>query len=127
MTSFRWNAVCIDCRPEDLDAVTAFYAALLGLEVVDEDQRWKALRSPAGGMGINVQAEDSYLAPVWPDAPPAPAKMLHLEIEVDDVPAAVERATSLGATEAAWQPPDRDPSLLRVLLDPAGHPLCLWS
>jgi len=52
--------------------------------------------------------------------------MLHLEVEVDDVEAAVARALALGRTAAAWQPPDRDPARLRVVLDPAGHPLCLF-
>ena len=53
--------------------------------------------------------------------------MMHFEIRAEDVPAAVERATSLGATEAAWQPPNRDQATLRVMLDPTGHPFCLWS
>jgi hypothetical protein len=42
------------------------------------------LRDPSGGMGINVQAEDSYAAPVWPDDPTAQTKMMHFEIEVAD-------------------------------------------
>jgi catechol 2,3-dioxygenase-like lactoylglutathione lyase family enzyme len=123
----RWNAVCIDCRPADFERTVAFYTGLLGLEVVDKEDRWAALRDPAGGMGINVQADDDYAPPTWPAAPPKQTMMMHFEIEVPDVPAAVERATSLGATEAAWQPPDRDQALLRVLLDPTGHPFCLWS
>jgi predicted enzyme related to lactoylglutathione lyase len=127
VTSFRWNAVCIDCAPDDVDRVVAFYSALLGLQVADVDRGWTALRDPSGGMGINVQAEDSYVAPVWPDQAGLPAKMMHFEIEVSDVAAAAARATSLGATEAHPQPTDRDPALLRVMVDPAGHPFCLWS
>lgn len=126
MVVFRWNAVCIDCHPADFRRVVDFYAALLGLEVVEEEQRWAALRDPSGGMGINVQAEDWYVAPVWPEAAPAQTKMMHLEIEVTDVQAAVGRATELGAREAAPQPA-RDQGELRILLDPAGHPFCLWS
>jgi predicted enzyme related to lactoylglutathione lyase len=53
--------------------------------------------------------------------------MMHFEIEVSDVAAAAARATSLGATQADPQPTDRDPALLRVMVDPAGHPFCLWS
>jgi catechol 2,3-dioxygenase-like lactoylglutathione lyase family enzyme len=127
MTSVRWNAVCIDCSPDDFEAAVSFYEQLLGLEVVDKEPKWAALRVPAGGMGINVQADDAYRPPVWPQAPDAPSMMMHFEIEAADVPAAVDRATSLGATQAGWQPPDRDPQLLRVMLDPAGHPFCLWS
>jgi catechol 2,3-dioxygenase-like lactoylglutathione lyase family enzyme len=125
--SVRWNAVCVDCTPESFEQTVGFYGAFLGLEVVDKEDRWAALRDPAGRMGINVQADDDYAPPTWPAAPPKQAMMMHFEIQVDDVPAAVERAIILGATEAGWQPPDRDQSLLRVMLDPAGHPFCLWS
>jgi catechol 2,3-dioxygenase-like lactoylglutathione lyase family enzyme len=127
MSSFRWNAVCVDCSPTELEKVVALYAAMLGLEVTDVDGGWVALVDPAGGMGINVQADDAYVRPVWPAAPPAQSMMMHFEIEVDDVAAAVARAVSLGATEAEPQPADRDPGLLRVMLDPAGHPFCLWT
>ncbi|MBK5306273.1 MAG: hypothetical protein JJD92_06245 [Frankiaceae bacterium] len=78
-------------------------------------------------MGLNIQAEPSYEPPTWPEQPGQQGKMLHFEIEVDDVAAAVERAAAAGATQASWQPPDRDPTTLRIMLDPAGHPFCLWS
>jgi hypothetical protein len=52
--------------------------------------------------------------------------MLHLEVEVADVDAAVALAIDAGGTEARWQPPDRDPKRIRIVLDPAGHPLCLF-
>ncbi|MDX6197078.1 MAG: hypothetical protein QOJ79_229 [Actinomycetota bacterium] len=127
MTSVRWNAVCIDCSPAHFERMVSFYAELLDLQVVDQEPRWAALREPGGRTGINVQAEDGYTAPVWPAAAPKQAMMMHFEIETRDVPAAVASATSLGATEAPWQPPDRDATTLRVMLDPAGHPFCLWS
>jgi hypothetical protein len=41
--------------------------------------------------------------------------------------AGVAWATTCGATEAAPQLPDRDPARPRIMLDPAGHPFCLWS
>jgi catechol 2,3-dioxygenase-like lactoylglutathione lyase family enzyme len=126
-TTLRWNAVCVDCAPSDFEKVVAFYAELLGLEVVDKEDRWAALRDPTGGMGINVQADDDYAPPTWPAAPSKQTMMMHFEIQVPDVPAAVEQASALGATEAEWQPPNRDPDLLRVMVDPTGHPFCLWS
>jgi hypothetical protein len=52
---------------------------------------------------------------------------MHLDIWVADVPAGVEWATECGATEAEYQPKNRDPDRLRVMIDPAGHPFCLWS
>ena len=52
--------------------------------------------------------------------------MLHFEVQVQDLEAAVARALEVGGTEAPWQPPDRNRDRLRVMLDPAGHPLCLF-
>lgn len=49
--------------------------------------------------------------------------MAHLDLEVSDLDAAVADALARGATLAAHQPQPR----VRVLLDPAGHPLCLYS
>ena len=47
---------------------------------------------------------------------------MHLDIEVDDLDAAGARAVAAGATLAAFQPQDD----VRVYLDPAGHPFCLF-
>jgi len=123
----RWNAICIDCAPGDFENVVAFYRDLLGLQVADIEARWAKLVSPTAGMDVNVQAEDWYTPPVWPETGPERTKMMHFEINVGDVPKAVARAISLGGREASPQPADRDPSRLRVMLDPAGHPFCLWS
>jgi hypothetical protein len=49
--------------------------------------------------------------------------MLHLDFEVDELEAAVGHALELGAREAAFQPQDT----VRVLLDPVGHPFCLYA
>ena len=91
-----------------------------------EPQYWAQLWDLAGGVHLNIQGETWYEPPTWPEQPDEQAKMLHFEVEVDDLEAAV--ATALGArgTEAPWQPPDRDRERIRVMLDPAGHPLCLF-
>lgn len=52
--------------------------------------------------------------------------MLHLEVEADDLEAAIATALEAGGTEAPWQPSDRNPERIRFMLDPAGHPLCLF-
>ena len=52
--------------------------------------------------------------------------MLHFEVQVDDLEAAVALAIEVGGTEAPWQPPDRNRDRIRIMLDPAGHPLCLF-
>jgi hypothetical protein len=48
--------------------------------------------------------------------------LLHLDIEVDDLAAETARVLAEGAGLAAYQPQED----VRVLLDSAGHPFCLW-
>jgi predicted enzyme related to lactoylglutathione lyase len=120
----RWVAVAIDCA--EVEPVVRFYEQLLGFTVTELEPYWAQLHDPAGGVHLNIQAERDYERPTWPEAPGAQQKMLQLEIEVVDLEAAIATALAAGGTEAAGQPPDRDPSRLRILLDPAGHPFCLF-
>lgn len=120
----RWTGVAIDCH--DADVVADFYAALLGWEVTGRDDGWAQLRDPERGIGLNIQAEPNYVAPVWPERDGDPQKQLHFEILVTDVDAAAAVVLANGGSEASWQPPDRDRDRLRVMLDPAGHPFCLF-
>jgi len=124
-SSIRWIGVAIDCA--DAGPVARFYEQLLGFRVGDFDPPgWAQLWDPAGGHHLNIQGQPHYVPPVWPERDEAQAKMLHLEVEVDDVATAVAVAIDAGGREAAWQPPDRDPTRIRIVLDPAGHPLCLF-
>ncbi len=117
--------MCIDC--EDADELAAFYSRLLGWETTASDGKdWRQLRDPAGGVGINIQGERWYRRPTWPEEPEAQHKMMHFEIEVDDLEATVAAAVEAGGREAPAQPEDRDQDRIRVILDPAGHPLCLF-
>ena len=52
--------------------------------------------------------------------------MMHFEVLVDDLEAAVGFVLERGGTQAPHQPADRDPRVLRIMLDPAGHPFCLF-
>ena len=54
-------------------------------------------------------------------AGPEPQQAVDLDLAVDDIAAAEARALELGATAAVPQPGET----WRVLLDPAGHPICL--
>ena len=124
-TPTRWTTLTLDCS--DADALASFYADLFGWDINARDGAgWVQLRDPEGGVGLNLQADDSYEPPTWPERPGRQAKMMHLEILVDDLEAAVERVLRGGGTEAAHQPGDRDPTRIRVMLDPAGHPFCLF-
>jgi hypothetical protein len=38
----------------------------------------------------------------------------------------VNTALEAGGTEEPWQPPDRNPERIRIMLGPAGHPLYLF-
>jgi catechol 2,3-dioxygenase-like lactoylglutathione lyase family enzyme len=122
----KWVGLTIDC--ERAGPMARFYAGLLGFEVRDlgPGGRWAQLFDPNGGVHVNIQGDPRYEPPTWPEQPGEPTKMMHFEVRVDDLEAAIARALELGGTEAPWQPPDRDRGRIRVMLDPAGHPLCLF-
>lgn len=121
----RWVAVAIDCA--EAAPLAHFYEQLLGFQIVDVDPPdWAQLRSADGTVHLNIQGEAGYEPPTWPDEPGRQAKMMHFEIEVDDLDQAVSAALAAGGRQAAWQPPDRDATRIRVMLDPAGHPFCLF-
>jgi catechol-2,3-dioxygenase len=98
-----------------------FYQRLLGGELHQDDEHWVVLRVEAMPT-LAFAHEPLHRPPVWPTRAGAPAMMLHLDFRVDDLAAGVASAVAAGAVEAEWQPqPD-----VRVMLDPAGHPFCLW-
>ncbi len=104
-----------------------FYEKLLGFEARGEvEPRWAQMWDPVGGVHLNIHGEEWYVPPTWPEKPEEQAKMMHFEVEVDDLEAAVALALEAGGTEAPWQPPDRHRDRIRIMLDPAGHPLCLF-
>ena len=120
-----WTTITLDCA--DAEVLGGFYAALFDWEITARDGAgWVQLRDPAGGIGLNLQAEDSYEPPTWPESPGRPSKMMHFEILVDDLEAAIGLVARSGGSVAPWQPPDRDPTRIRIMLDPAGHPFCLF-
>jgi catechol 2,3-dioxygenase-like lactoylglutathione lyase family enzyme len=131
--SFHWQAVCIDCA--DAEELAVFYSRLLGWEITARDTSatraggsgWIMMRDPSGGVALSFQAEEWYQPPVWPEEPEVQAKMLHFEIAVDDLEGAVAHVVATGGRTAPHQPADRDPARLRVMLDPAGHPFCLFT
>ncbi|MFJ3950783.1 VOC family protein [Streptomyces libani] len=112
--------VVLDCP--DAHALADFYRRLLGWEVKYSEPDWVLLGCPDGGTGLSFQSEPGYQTPVWPERPEEQQKMLHLDLRVDDLDGAEAYAVAAGATRAAVQPQDD----VRVLLDPAGHPFCLF-
>jgi catechol 2,3-dioxygenase-like lactoylglutathione lyase family enzyme len=106
----------------DAAGLAAFYRRLLGWPVEQEEPDWITLRPPGGGPGLSFQTEPAHARPVWPAGPGDPQMQAHLDIEVEDLAAAGEHAVAAGAVLAGYQPQDD----VRVYLDPAGHPFCLF-
>lgn len=128
------GTLCLDCH--DAQAMAAFYGALLGWEPTFTEPEWVLMRDPAGGAGLSFQADPAYRPPVWPESPGGQQKMMHLDVRVAPagggdpagpagqraLEAAVHVALAAGGRLAEHQPRED----LRVVLDPAGHPLCLF-
>lgn len=102
--------------------LAAFYRELLGWQAVRESPEWVVIGPADGTAGLSFQREDSHVPPTWPSGPGEQQMQLHLDIAVDDLDAGVSRAKGLGASLAPYQPQDD----VRVLIDPAGHPFCLY-
>jgi catechol 2,3-dioxygenase-like lactoylglutathione lyase family enzyme len=112
----RLHGVVIDCP--DPDALATFYAQLLGMVRVNNEEGWVVIGDSPDRPGLAFQKIDNYRAPTWPD--PAVPKQIHFDIEVDDADTAEERALKLGATRLPG-----GGATFRVFADPAGHPFCL--
>ena len=107
----------------DVVALARFYADMLGWNVVAEEDDWATVAPPDGVAYLAFQLDPDYVPPVWPAAEGAQRMMMHLDLEVSDLEAAVAGAVRLGATQAQFQPQET----VRVMLDPAGHPFCLYT
>jgi len=123
------RTVNLDCS--DAHEMARFYGGLLGWEPTAVEPNWVLMRDPGGGTGLSFKKTDWYERPIWPEEPGNQQKMIHLEVRVipqdgQDPAAALAAATrlalSVGGTLA--EPQARDD--LRVVLDPSGHPLCLF-
>ncbi len=116
-----WWGTVLDAP--DGPALAHFYARLLDWQVFSEDADGAAVAPSAeAGYYLSTQTEQHYVRPVWPAKPGEPQMSMHLDIEVDDLDQAVAHAVSLGAELPDHQPQET----VRVLLDPAGHPFCLY-
>jgi len=119
----RLSVSTVNLSAPDPGKLARFYQRLLAMEIAAEEPDWVLLRDPEGGVALSFQTEEPYARPVWPAAPGAQQMMMHLEVRVEeDLDGAVAHAVAAGATLADFQPQDD----VRVCLDPAGHPFCLW-
>ncbi|MGH3168442.1 MAG: VOC family protein [Trebonia sp.] len=117
----------------DPRALATFYVRLLGWTLTASDpprpgqppaDGWAQVSPPDGvaGPALNFEFEPHYVPPTWPSAAGEQEIMEHLDIAVGDLDASVAWAVDAGAALADYQPQDD----VRVLLDPAGHPFCLF-
>ncbi len=120
-TKKQWWGVVLDAP--DGPELARFYARLLGWKIFNESPGWADLApSEEAGYNLAFATEQNYVRPVWPSEVGKPLMMMHLDIEVDDLGESVAHAVECGAEVASFQPQEN----VRVMLDPAGHPFCLY-
>lgn len=106
----------------DAHELAAFYHRLLGWSVVQDRPGWVTLGAPDGRAALSFQSDAGYVRPVWPAGRDDQRTSVHLDIRVGELDAAARHAEKAGAVLAEHQPNDD----VRVFLDPAGHPFCLF-
>ena len=116
-----WWGVVLDAP--DVAVLARFYSELRGWAVWKQDEDDAALDVGEGVAYLSIQRNPDYVRPVWPAREGHQQMMLHLDFEVTDLDAEAARAVRLGAVLPEHQPQDD----VRVLLDPAGHPFCLYT
>jgi hypothetical protein len=120
-TRNTWFGVVLDAP--SASELAHFYERLLGWTVFADEPGWATLApSEDGGYNLGFATEEHYVRPVWPTEPGKPQMMLHLDLQVDELEEAVAHALECGAEQASYQPQED----VRVMLDPAGHPFCLY-
>jgi catechol 2,3-dioxygenase-like lactoylglutathione lyase family enzyme len=118
-TGGMWWGTTIEAP--DPSSLARFYAELLGFPVGHEEPGTAIVAASPHGPFLVFQQADGYQAPVWPPVDGSQRPMMHFDLQVGDLDAAVDEAVALGATVAEFQPQQH----VRVLFDPAGHPFCL--
>ena len=121
MASFELSGVVLDAP--DAQDLGRFYQRLTGWPVRYDEPGWYKIVPAGGGTGISFQSEPLFVRPTWPSDTTHQQMQLHLDILVDDLPAACAHGEDVGATLADFQP-QHD---VRVYLDPVGHPFCLFA
>jgi len=116
-----WWGVVLDAP--DVAVIARFYSELRGWPIWKEDEEGAALDLGEGVAYLGIQRNPDYVRPVWPAATGRQQMMMHLDFEVIDLEAEIARAMKLGAELPEHQPQEG----VRVLLDPAGHPFCLYT
>ena len=115
-----WMGVVLNAP--DARALACFYRDLFGWSLAADEPGWCTMSIPEACANLAFQTEALYERPAWPAVIGKQQMMMHLDIGVTDLEAAVQDAIALGAELHVHQPQDD----VRVMLDPAGHPFCLY-
>lgn len=107
----------------DARALADFYERLLGWPRLMDEPGWVVLRAEGATHALSFHTDERYRPPAWPSTDSDQQMMMHLDIATDDLDAAVAHAVDCGATRAGYQPQDDE---VTVMLDPDGHPFCLF-
>lgn len=120
------EGLIFDC--DNPEALARFYAKLLGGTMCADPYGGFGVESPALKCGLGFQLDEDYQRPVWPGAKGDQLQMLHIDIRVEDRQKAMDFALSIGASmpEEQFCEPEWDVQWV-TLLDPAGHPFCLFE
>jgi Glyoxalase-like domain len=109
----------------DLGAESAFWAEILGGNVVADDD-FHCVVDAAGMWRIGVQLAPDHVAPEWPGG--LQQQQVHLDLHVDDPRPAHDEAIRLGARLLQPAPNLDAEEGHQVYADPAGHPFCIgWG
>ncbi|MGK5627530.1 VOC family protein [Streptomyces sp. URMC 123] len=109
---FSVSELVVDCR--EPASLVRFWAALLGGTPVDREADWSYV-DPPGFRRLAFQRV--------PEAKTVKNR-LHLDLDVEDLTAATERAEELGAIRVGARVTDEQ-GTFQVLLDPEGNEFCL--
>lgn len=119
-TKTTWWGVVLEAP--DAGRLARFYSDVLGWPIVTDKPGWVIIKPESTVSYMAFSSSLEYVPPVWPAEDGKQQMMMHIDVAVDDLEAAVEHALQLGATVADFQPQET----VRVMLDPAGHPFCLY-
>ena len=97
---------------------------MLGWPIGTDEPDWVTLRPGDGSVGLSFQEEPTHVPPTWPQVPGEQQMMVHLDIEVADL----ERGGGVGAWRRGRPRRRSSPRrTVRVMIDPDGHPFCLFT
>jgi predicted enzyme related to lactoylglutathione lyase len=105
--------IVVDCR--DPATLAGFWGAVFGTPAQVRDPSWAWIESPATRTRIAFQRV--------PEAKVVKNRV-HLDVEVDDIPAERDRLLGLGA-EAVGEEVEDELGPFQVMLDPEGNEFCL--